>query len=578
MDQLVEVKPTELRFTVAPGVQSTATLRLRSLVSDALLFKFKTTAPLRYAVQPNASVIPPGATADITVVLKLFKALPPEMATWRDKFMLQIARVDPDSAASLSVEEVLERWRSVPPDVIVRKKFPCRLGMVPVSPIPEADEEEGARGGAAAAEGGGVGGGRAELPPPLGMPMASIDGVESGPASRQFVTPRAGGSGLAAGGTAAALGAAALGADAASDSDADVLVTEEEVEEEEVEEEEEVIVDGPSSVAPPAPAPPLPATPATLIGARAARDRAWENVAAATPAYRAAAGGGTDASASSRPPLSAAAFPDAPAFPSLSAFTPPDTVTPVMPPPLSPADEPAAAAVTSSAGGAVESAADSQPETAMAKLFVTLSSTVLAAVYRAQEMMAKRKDAATAAKARKAADVAAATPIAPPRDALSPPPAASPDVAAAQPPASVSTAAAASTADGAPASASPGGSAGPLRKAGSFLRPPPPSSIPPLLASPAPAPVPREALHRAAVARASSAAAALRETEATITSLRADLEAAKHRKADAADAVRPLYAARFAVATDAPAPFVDVALMLVITAGLVKLTFLPSIA
>lgn len=104
MDQLVEVKPTELRFTVAAGVQSTVTLRLRSLVADALLFKFKTTAPLRYAVQPNASVIAPGASADITVVLKLFKVLPPEMGTWRDKFMLQIARVDPATSA-LSVEE-----------------------------------------------------------------------------------------------------------------------------------------------------------------------------------------------------------------------------------------------------------------------------------------------------------------------------------------------------------------------------------------------------------------------------------------------------------------------------------------
>lgn len=78
------------------------------------------------------------------------------------------------------------------------------------------------------------------------------------------------------------------------------------------------------------------------------------------------------------------------------------------------------------------------------------------------------------------------------------------------------------------------------------------------------------------MARAAAAAAALRETDAAIAGLRADLDAAKHRKADAADAVRPLYAARFAVATDAPAPFVDVALMLVITAGLVKLTFLPA--
>lgn len=163
MDQLVEVKPTELRFTVAAGVQSTVTLRLRSLVADALLFKFKTTAPLRYAVQPNASVIAPGASADITVVLKLFKVLPPEMGTWRDKFMLQIARVDPATSA-LSVEEVLERWRSMPPDAIVRKKFPCRLGVVPVSPIPEGGRGWGGR------RGGGRGGrgrrGRRRSPPP----------------------------------------------------------------------------------------------------------------------------------------------------------------------------------------------------------------------------------------------------------------------------------------------------------------------------------------------------------------------------------------------------------------------------
>ncbi|GAB0497293.1 hypothetical protein MMPV_008624 [Pyropia vietnamensis] len=549
MDQLVEVKPTELRFTVAPGVQSTVTLRLRSLVSDALLFKFKTTAPLRYAVQPNASVILPGATVHITVVLKLFNALPPEMTTWRDKFMLQIALVSPQSAANLSTEQVLERWRFMLPDQIVRKKFPCRLGLAPISPISEGDEEE---------------------------VMAGTRGAASGPTSRHFATPRAGQDDLAAGGAAATLGAVAgVTAAAASDSDADVVVTEEEVEEEE----EEIVDDGPSSVArfAPAPAPSLPATPATLIGVRASRERAWENVAAGSPAYQAAVGGVTTPG-SSRPPPSATAFPDAPTFPTLSTFSPADSVTPVMPPPLSSGDLPTPAAAEASVEGD-EPAVGAPPETAAAKLFVAISSTILATVYRAQEMLAKRKDAAAAAaKAKKVADAAAATPIPPPQDALSPTPVApsapSQGVAAAPPPAPSSSSTTA--ADGAPSSALPGGSAGPLRKGGSFLRPPPPSSIPPLLVSPAPAPVPREALHRAAVARASSAAAALRETEATITALRADLEAAKHRKADAADAVRPLYAARFAVATDAPAPFVDVALMLIITAGLVKLTFLPT--
>jgi len=547
MDKLVDVKPSELRFTVTAGVQSTVTLRLRSLVPDALLFKFKTTAPLRYAVQPNASVIAPGTTADIAVVLKTFKSLPPDMTNWRDKFMLQIARVDA-AHASLSDEDVVDRWRVMPPDAIVRQKFQCRLGLAPISPIPEGEEEAAANGG-----GGGAPPPRAAAAPLPGLgdlAAASSDAGDAAPASHHFRTPRAvdGANGGRFGGEADADG---------------LIITEEDVEEEEEddlsEEEEVAVMDVPRARGAAPPPPSLPATPATLVAAGATRDRAWEQVAATQPQYKAAAGPGAPGGVG-HPPMSMGAFPDAPTFPSLSAFAPADDVTPVTPPPLSSADlDPS---VDTAPAGAAEKP---PPETAAAKLFVTVSSTVLAVVFRVQRMVKERQEAAAAAKARKANPDAALTPIPPPAEARKPlVPAAAPPVAAAP---AATAAADAATAAG-----------GPPKKRGSFLRAPPPSSIPPLLAAPAAAPVPREALQRAAVARAAASAAALRESEAELGRLRADLEAAKHRKADAADAVRPLYAARFAVATDAPPPFVDVALMLIITAGLLKLTFLPASA
>jgi len=543
MDKLVDIKPSELRFTVTAGVQSTVTLRLRSVVTDALLFKFKTTAPLRYAVQPNASVIAPGTTADIVVVLKTFKSLPPDMTNWRDKFMLQIARVDAVHA-SLSDEDVIERWRVMPPEAIVRQKFQCRLGLAPISPIPEGEEE--ALAGVAAAPP------RAAAPPPgLGdLAAASADTVDAAPASHHFRTPRAldGAGGGRFGGEVGANG---------------LIITEEDVEEEDEEdslsEEEEVAVaDVPPARGAAPPPPSLPATPATLVAAGAVRDRAWEQVAANQPHYKAAAGPASPGA--DHPPTSMGAFPDAPTFPSLSAFAPADDVTPVPPPALSSAD------VDPSVGTAPAATAEvPPPESAAAKLFVTVSSTLLAAVFRVQHMVKERQEAAAAAKARKAQPDAALTPIPPRADTLKPPAPAAvpPPVAAAAAPAAADTAAAAG---------------GPPKKRSSFLRGPPPSSIPPLLAAPSAAPVPREALQRAAVARAAASAAALRESEAELVRLRAELEAAKHRKADAADAVRPLYAARFAVATDAPPPFVDVALMLIITAGLLKLTFLPPSA
>eukprot|EP00168_Porphyra_purpurea_P008988 TRINITY_DN2177_c0_g1_i3.p2 TRINITY_DN2177_c0_g1~~TRINITY_DN2177_c0_g1_i3.p2 ORF type:complete len:398 (-),score=166.66 TRINITY_DN2177_c0_g1_i3:9-1202(-) len=394
MDKLVDVKPSELRFTVTAGVQSTVTLRLRSLVTDALLFKFKTTAPLRYAVQPNASVIAPGATTDIAVVLKTFKALPPDMANWRDKFMLQIAPVDP-ALASLSVEDVLERWRVMPPEAIVRQKFQCRLGLAPISPIPEGEEAPTA------------GGGGTSAPPAFGaLALASADVGDAAPASHHFRTPRA----------ATGVDEGRFGGDADG---AGLIVTEEDVVEEEedsVSEDEGVaVVDVPPARGAAPPPPPLPATPATLVAAGTARDRAWAQVVATQPQDKAAAG--PDAPSTGLRPCPWA-LPRRAHFPTLSAIPPTDDVTPVTPPPLSAAD------VDPSVGVAplATTAESPSPESAAAKLFVTVSSTLLAAVYRVQHLMKERREAAAAAKARKANPDVATTPVPPPAEALKPPP------------------------------------------------------------------------------------------------------------------------------------------------------------
>ncbi|KAK6458141.1 uncharacterized protein RJT20DRAFT_29103 [Scheffersomyces xylosifermentans] len=84
----MEVSPATLEFKGSFTKQSTQFLSLTNTTNGPLAFKVKTTAPKLYCVRPNASIIQPGGTAQISIILQGFSQPLAKDYKCKDKFLL----------------------------------------------------------------------------------------------------------------------------------------------------------------------------------------------------------------------------------------------------------------------------------------------------------------------------------------------------------------------------------------------------------------------------------------------------------------------------------------------------------
>lgn len=71
-----------------------------------MAFKVKTTAPKLYCVRPNASIIKPGETVDVSIILQAFAQKLPSDYKCKDKFLVVLV----PCPASLDAASVPEQW------------------------------------------------------------------------------------------------------------------------------------------------------------------------------------------------------------------------------------------------------------------------------------------------------------------------------------------------------------------------------------------------------------------------------------------------------------------------------------
>ncbi|CAK7909873.1 vesicle-associated membrane protein-associated protein Scs2p [[Candida] anglica] len=84
----MEISPSVLEFSGSFTQPTTEYLSLTNTSDTPLAYKVKTTAPKLYCVRPNASIIEPGATVKISIILQGFSQPLPEDYKCKDKFLL----------------------------------------------------------------------------------------------------------------------------------------------------------------------------------------------------------------------------------------------------------------------------------------------------------------------------------------------------------------------------------------------------------------------------------------------------------------------------------------------------------
>ncbi|KAM4085549.1 hypothetical protein ACJW30_10G036100 [Castanea mollissima] len=94
-NQLVSIKPDELKFTFELEKQSYCDLKVENNTENHVAFKVKTTSPKKYFVRPNTGVVDPWDSCTIRVTLQAQREYPPDMQC-KDKFLLQSTIVPPN--------------------------------------------------------------------------------------------------------------------------------------------------------------------------------------------------------------------------------------------------------------------------------------------------------------------------------------------------------------------------------------------------------------------------------------------------------------------------------------------------
>ncbi|KAL6130699.1 hypothetical protein ACLB2K_069078 [Fragaria x ananassa] len=132
---LLGIQPTELKFPFELKKQSSCSLQLTNKTDKHVAFKVKTTNLKKYCVRPNAGVVLPGSTCDVTVTMQAQKEAPPDMQC-KDKFLLQSV-VAPDGSTTKDITPEMEDGKVVEEFKLRVIYFPAN----PPSPVPEGSDE-----------------------------------------------------------------------------------------------------------------------------------------------------------------------------------------------------------------------------------------------------------------------------------------------------------------------------------------------------------------------------------------------------------------------------------------------------
>ncbi|KAM1814387.1 hypothetical protein ACFX11_028058 [Malus domestica] len=135
---LLSIQPLELKFPFEVKKHSSCSLQLTNKTANYVAFKVKTTNPKKYCVRPNAGVVLPGTTCDVTVTMQAQKEAPPDMQC-KDKFLLQSV-VAPEGATTKDITPEMFNKE----DGKVVEEFKLRVIYFPAnppSPVPEGSDE-----------------------------------------------------------------------------------------------------------------------------------------------------------------------------------------------------------------------------------------------------------------------------------------------------------------------------------------------------------------------------------------------------------------------------------------------------
>ncbi|GAB4844338.1 hypothetical protein Ancab_037702 [Ancistrocladus abbreviatus] len=134
----LKIQPSELKFPLESRKQSSCSLHLTNKMDQYVAFKVKTTNPKKYCVRPNAGVILPGTTCDVTVTMQAQKEAPYDMQCY-DKFLVQSVVV-PDG---VTTKDLTPNMFNKEEGKVV-EEFKLRVVYIPAnppSPVPEEAEE-----------------------------------------------------------------------------------------------------------------------------------------------------------------------------------------------------------------------------------------------------------------------------------------------------------------------------------------------------------------------------------------------------------------------------------------------------
>ncbi|KAI5966029.1 SCS2 [Candida theae] len=191
----MNVSPNVLEFTGSFTKQNTEYLTLSNPTNQPLAFKVKTTAPKLYCVRPNASIIHPGDSLQISIILQGFSQPLPEDYKCKDKFLL-VSVPAPGNADPAKVGELWSQLEAQNKSAVVSRKLKVNYVIGP-------DKDDSYNGVGAGAVGAGQ-----QQPPPQQQQQQQ----QQQPALSHQTSQSSYGAGAAgiAGGAAAGAGAAGL--------------------------------------------------------------------------------------------------------------------------------------------------------------------------------------------------------------------------------------------------------------------------------------------------------------------------------------------------------------------------------
>lgn len=135
---LVDIHPSELKFTFELRKQTACSMLLRNKTDQWVAFKVKTTNPKKYCVRPNTGILLPISACNVTVTMQAQKEAPADMQC-KDKFLVQSVIVP---AGTSSKDLPAETFNKEEGKVV--EEFKLRVVYIsanPPSPVPEESEE-----------------------------------------------------------------------------------------------------------------------------------------------------------------------------------------------------------------------------------------------------------------------------------------------------------------------------------------------------------------------------------------------------------------------------------------------------